>query len=169
MEYDFRITIRGEVARLVDWGPWLTRCGPMGTLLHARGRAGVAIADLTIVREEDVAAEIVADVLTGDGPDARRALCDWAASVGYRRIWLPGEVVDLPPFTCGEASARCTGCRVVLTDGGADFWLGVRHLGRFPSICPLCGSDLPQWSVRQTTGPPADPTVMPIERSTPCS
>jgi hypothetical protein len=96
-------------------------------------------------------------------------LRDWAAEVGYRRLWLPGAVIALPPFGGGEARARCTGCRVVLTDGDPRFWLGVRQLGRFPGICPLCGSDLPQWTVRQARAPADDPEPMPNARSAACT
>jgi hypothetical protein len=165
MTYDFRMTIRGGAARLVDWSPWLARTGPLSTLLHARGRAGVAIADLTVAREDEVATEVVADFVTGESPEARAVLCDWAAEVGYRRLWLPGAVVDLPPFGGGEARVRCTGCRVVLTDGDAEFWLAVRRLGRFPGVCPLCGSDLPQWTVRRAAAPVGEPGRVAHERS----
>ena len=60
---DFRVTVRRDgTVRLVDWGPWLAGGGPLHTLLDARGRAGVGIADLTVIRDnEDVAIEVVVD------------------------------------------------------------------------------------------------------------
>src|SRR3954447_26257619 len=72
---DFRATVRrdGNV-RLVDWGPWLAAGGPLYTLLEARARAGVAIADLSIIRDhegEGVAVELIVDFRGG----AERAHC----------------------------------------------------------------------------------------------
>ncbi len=94
--------------------------------------------------------------LTGDSPGARHALGGWAREVGYRRVWLPDDVVELPgPAPVEEvADVRCTGCRGVLCDTGEHFWEHVRASGRFPTACPLCGCDLPQWRVRvrQTDG-----------------
>jgi hypothetical protein len=143
---DFRATIRSTQVRLVDWGPHLARSGPLQTLLHARGRAGVGIADLTIVRDDELADELIAEFLAGDARAHRESLRRWAAAVGYRRAWFPGEVVELEPRAGGAATTTCTGCRARLTDSDPRFWLSVRRTGRFPAICPLCGCDLPQWS-----------------------
>jgi hypothetical protein len=151
---DFRATIRSAQVRVVDWGPHLARSGPLQTLLHARGRAGIALVDLTVVREEDLADELIAEFLAGDRPAHREALVRWAATVGYRRAWLPGEVVELEPCAGGAATTACTGCRARLTDADQRFWLGVRRAGRFPAICPLCGCDLPQWSTMSDRGVP---------------
>jgi hypothetical protein len=143
---DFRATVRHGHIRLVDWAPWLARSGPLRTLLHARGRAGVAIADLTVLWDDEVAGELIVDFLAGDAPGPREALAAWASHVGYRRVWLPGEVRELEPGSGGVATTTCTGCRARLTDGEPGFWLMVRRGGRFPTMCPLCGSDLPQWT-----------------------
>ena len=157
---DFRVTLRRDgVVRLVDWGPWLTTGGPLHTLLDARGRAGVFIADLTVVRDDDgAAAELVVDVRCGNRPAQREALVQWATHVGYRRLWMDGEVVELAPTPGGRAETRCSGCRVRLVDADVSFWEFVRQRGAFPTSCCLCGADLPQWTVaRQTPAPSDDP------------
>lgn len=146
---DFRITLLPDGSvRLVDWGLWLTSGGPLYTLLHARGRAGMGVADLTVLRDDDGAAvELIAEFRTGGGRGRHRAaLLAWAATVGYRRVWLTGEVVELEPCPGGPAQTRCTGCQVRLVDDGACFWEFVRNQGAFPATCVLCGSDLPQWT-----------------------
>jgi hypothetical protein len=168
---DFRVTLRRDgVVRLVDWVPWLTTGGPLHTLLDARGRAGVCIADLTVVRDDDgTATELVVDVRCGDRPAHRQALVDWAARVGYRRVWMDGEVIDVAPTPGGRAETRCSGCRVRLVDAGVPFWDFVRQRGAFPAACCLCGADLPQWTVaRQTPAPDDDPASSPSPRRTTC-
>jgi hypothetical protein len=145
---DFRATVRRDGSiRLVDWGPWLVAGGPLYTLLDARARAGVAIADLTIVRDDaGVAVELVVGFRCGDSLAHRAALCAWAARVGYRRAWFDGHVEDLEPAPGGAAQTRCTGCGTRLVDADASFWDFVRRRGAFPTACVLCGSDLPQWT-----------------------
>ena len=91
------------------------------------------------------ATELVARFLAGDRPSARAALVRHARDAGYRRLWLPDDVVELPAWRPGRATTRCTGCRATLTDGEPGFWATVRSSGCFPTVCPLCGSDLPQW------------------------
>ena len=156
---DFRATVlRDGSVRLVDWGPWLATGGPLGTMLYARGRAGVSIADVTVVRDDSEAAmELIVDFRCGGSPEHRDALRSWAARVGYRRIWFEGEVADLQPDPGGAAQTRCTGCRVRLIDSDPSFWDYVRARGAFPTACILCGSDLPQWTqLRQTKSPARD-------------
>ena len=145
---DFRATVRRDGSvRLVDWGPWLAAGGPLYTLLEGRARAGVAIADLTVIRDEQqVAIEVIVDFRGRAEPVHRDALCAWAARVGYRRVWFDGDVLELEPVPGGEAQTRCTGCRARLIDADASFWQFVRHRGAFPTACVLCGSDLPQWT-----------------------
>ena len=144
---DFRATVcRDGSVRLVDWGPWLTAGGPLFTLLAARGRAGFGIADLTVIRDADgIAHELVAEFRAGGGRAHRKGLCAWASAVGYRRVWLRGELAELEPEPGGTAETRCTGCRARFVEAGPRFWDVVRRRGAFPTVCVLCGSDLPQW------------------------
>jgi hypothetical protein len=145
---DFRATVRrdGNV-RLVDWAPWLTSGGPLYTLLDARGRAGVGIADLTVVRDDEgMAVEVIFDFRCGGTTEHRAALREWASRVGYRRAWFDGEISNLEPAAGGSAQTRCTGCRAQLVEASASFWDFVRHRGAFPTACVLCGSDVPQWT-----------------------
>ena len=168
---DFRVTLRRDgLVRLVDWGPWLTAGGPLHTLLDARGRAGVCIADLTVVRDDDGAAtELVVDVHCGDRPAHRQTLVEWAATVGYRRLWMDGEVAELTPTPGGRAQTRCSGCRVRLVDADVSFWDFVRQRGAFPTSCCLCGADLPQWTLaRQTPHTDDDPASSTQSRRTTC-
>jgi hypothetical protein len=147
---DLRLTVRRGTVRIVDWAPWLVTGGPLWALVQGRGTAGVAIADVTVARDEDgLAREAIVRFLAGDGPAARETIAGWAADVGYDRLWFPDDVLDLPGPAEGVARARCTGCGFRFADGDAGFWEHVRESGRFPTACPLCGCDLPQWSVRQ--------------------
>jgi hypothetical protein len=145
---DYRLCVRRDTVRAIDWSPWLAAGGPMAMLLAARGRAGVAIADVTVVRDGDLVTEAIVRFLTGDGPRPRAAIAAWARDVGYRRLWLPDDLVELPGPVEGLAETRCTGCAARFADGAPGFWAGVRASGRFPAMCPLCGGDLPQWRVK---------------------
>lgn len=152
---DLRATVRPDgTVRLVPWGPALVSGGPLLAMLRARAPRGLVVADLEILREdpEGPVGEVAVSFLVGD---ERHALCGWAASVGYRRIWFPDEVVDLEPLPPTVARVRCTGCRSAMEDGSPAFWAHVRLTGAFPSMCVLCGSDLPQWSVRPLWRPGA--------------
>jgi hypothetical protein len=149
---DLRVTVRGATIRAVEWSPWLASGGPIGMLLAARGRAGVAIADVAVTREDGVAVEAIVRFLAGDREPARDALAMWARDVGYRRLWLPDETVELPGPAEGLAETRCGGCGGRFVDGDPGFWAVVRSTGCFPTLCPLCGGDLPQWRVRQNRG-----------------
>jgi hypothetical protein len=168
---DLRITInRNGTIRIVDWTPWLATNGPLYTLLDARGRAGVLIADLRILRDDEGNAdELICDVLCGDSAEHRRHVCEWAAFVGYRRVWLEGEVLELEPTSMRQARTRCTGCGVRLVDDKRGFWGFVRRRGAFPSTCSLCGSDLLQWQpARQSREAVNDAAPEPQMRRTVC-
>lgn len=169
---DFRATVRRDrTVQIVDWGPWLAVSGPLYTMLDARGRAGVAIADLTVVRDEDgIAVELIVDFHCRASSLHREALCAWAERVGYRRAWLSGEVAELDPVPGGAAQTRCSCCRLRMVDAGAPFWEFVRRRGAFPTACVLCGADLPQWTpVRDRQEPVSNGDVRQATRRTGCS
>ena len=145
---DFRATVpRSGAVRLVHWGPWLQSTGPAYTRMDARDRAGVGIADLTVVRDDEgTASEVIVEFHSGGGDMHRAALIDWADTLGYTRVWFDGELVDLEPTAGGRVTTRCSGCGQKFVDGRSGrFWHHVRHSGAFPTGCSLCGSDLPQW------------------------
>jgi hypothetical protein len=146
---DFRAIVqRSGAIRLVHWGPWLQSTGPAYTLMAARHRAGVAIADLTVVRDgEGIASEVIVEFHSGGEDMHRAALIDWARNIGYTRVWFDGELIDLDPSAGGPVTTRCTGCGQRFIDGRSGrFWHHVRHSGAFPTGCSLCGSDLQQWT-----------------------
>jgi hypothetical protein len=156
---DFRATVqRSGAVRLVYWGQWLQSTGPAYTLLARRDRAGVGVADLRVVRNDDgLATDVIIEFHSG-GTDAHRAaLVRWASAAGYSRVWFEREVADLEPTERGLVGTRCTGCGQRFVDGrSGHFWQIVRSAGLFPIACALCGSDLPQWTPvhrNQAAGP----------------
>jgi hypothetical protein len=107
----------------------------------------VALVDLRHAGEDDE--DLVATVPPNAPPvdrAARRVLAEWAALVGYRRLWLCDRVVELdPPPPVGTATVRCPTCTSVWADDSASFWAMVRRNGHFPGYCPACGGSLPEW------------------------
>jgi hypothetical protein len=151
---DFRATVqRSGAVRLLHWGPWLQSTGPAYTLMTARDRAGIAIVDLRVVRDDEgMASEVIVEFHSGGSDIHRGALIDWARSVGYGRVWFDGEVVDLEPTAGVRVTTRCTGCGQRFLDGrNGQFWYTVRSSGIFPTACSLCGSELPQWTPMRGT------------------
>ena len=121
--------------------------------MAARDRAGVGLADLRVIRDDEgMASEVIVEFHSGGSDMHRAALCDWAAAVGYARVWFDGEVVELEPTAGGPVTTCCTGCGQRFVDGRSGrFWHTVRCSGFFPPACSLCGSDLPQWTPMHTT------------------
>lgn len=146
----YRATIRKGRLMVTGWAPWMARGGPLGSLLRARERAEVVIADLTIHGEDDKELSVRFHAAGGKRDEAERVLLEWASRVGYRRVWFPDRMIEIEPSPeqIGRASVRCPTCRAQWTDSSPDFWLSVRKQGAFPMWCALCGCELPQWSVR---------------------
>ena len=148
--YRATIIVRTGRVSVTGWAGWLACGGAFGKLLRERERAGVAIADLTTTGADDdeLIARFYAD--GGDLEAAEEALVEWASHVGYRRIWLSNRVAELEPSgeQIGPAHVRCPTCRAGWADATPEFWLMVRKQGEFPRWCPVCGFELPQWSVR---------------------
>ena len=154
---DFRATVVGGRLTIVSWHPHLIGSGgPCNTHHRERDRNGIGIADLTVIREPNAQLELIAKFLCGGHRAVvRDAIVGWAQSLGYRRVWLPDEVVDLDGADASGAKGartRCPTCRTRWEDDDLDFWLNVRRWGNFPLSCPLCGCDLPQWEIVHAQG-----------------
>ena len=148
---DFRaICSEGELV-LIPWRPELIgRYGPCNKLIGLAGGSGVAVADLTILRDPDGYELIVSELAPSSDGELLSVVGDWAASLGYRRIWCGVELVEFDaPLDAvgGVARTRCRSCRSEWSDESPEFWLRSRATGVFPLWCPLCGDVLPQWSV----------------------
>jgi hypothetical protein len=153
-EPTYRATIRSERVTVTTWVGWMATGGALGQLFADRERAGVAIADLTVEGEQRD--ELIARFYSPGRSlaDAEAALIRWATQVGYGRLWLTDRVVELDPAPelLGRAEVRCPTCRAGWSDANPEFWLFVRNQREFPRWCPLCGCELPQWTVRGADG-----------------
>ena len=145
----FRATIHDGELVVVNWAPYLLAGrGPFRRMVRERAHAGVTIADLWRIGEDE--SELIVEYLAL--ADRRRAdglLTRWAKAVGYDRLWLPDRLVafeSAPPL--GSAQVVCPTCGATWEDSGPDFWTTVRQSGFFPPLCVLCNSDLPQWHWR---------------------
>lgn len=164
-----RATIRAGRITLNAWTPWLITGGPARVHLDRALRAGIALADLTMLAPGEIGVEWVPE--EAGTREAERVLLRWAAGIGHTRVWLPDRVEDLKPVPPeGRARVTCPTCASRFRDSGRRFWEGVRESGWFPGGCPGCGGSLPEWTVAPaptpaptaqqtlTTGSPAPPT-----------
>ncbi len=131
-----------------------TICGGPASMTFER-LEGVVLVDLAHAGED--ADELVATVPPNAPPvggGARRVLAEWAALVGYRRLWLPDGVLELePPPPVGAAAVRCPTCTSVWADDSPGFWATVRANGHFPGYCPACSGSLPEWRLARAGVP----------------
>ena len=102
--------------------PGLIRCGPVSmNLERLHGRS--VLVDLRVVGEGD---ELVASVPPNAPRLDRRSsnrLAKWAAVVGYKRLWMPGRVVELAePEELLAARVECPTCGSEWADSSPSFW-----------------------------------------------
>jgi hypothetical protein len=138
---DGRLTLHRWTAGLLDAGP--ERSG-FRTL-----RA--ALADLRFDDDELVVCPVARAPWSAE---ADAVVIEWAARVGYRRVWLRDRVVDLGAVLpdLGRAAVDCPTCGAHWEDGSVAFWEGVRRAGAFPGRCLACGGSLPEWTCPNEQG-----------------
>ena len=111
------------------------------------GRVRASLLDFYITESDELIVEPVS------GSSLREVhveiLVAWARTVGYERIWLPDQVIDVEaePAIVGVAKVNCRTCGAHWQDSSTDFWLKVRDNGFFPASCPACGDSLPEMTV----------------------
>ena len=124
--------------------------GPGEDHFRRRQRAGVVVADLQILRDEDPWELIVGSQAANSTTRLAARCSTWAGALGYGRVWMPDMVtepeVDFERVG-GSASTRCPSCRSRWENTALQFWETVRGMGHFPLTCPLCGAPMPQWTV----------------------
>ena len=146
----WRATITRSRLTLTNWAPFLITNGPLGNLFDGRRRAGVTIADLTVLDEDEISVRYWSE--GGDREEANEVLLTWAEDVGYKRCWLPDRIIaELRhvPERFSRATVRCPTCRARWSDGTPEFWATVRKSRVFPKWCPMCGCEMPQWTVAE--------------------
>jgi len=170
--HDDSPTCRATVsAGAVTLNPWRSGMGPHGPLKAGYAHVTASLADLRRLEDDELVVVPVRGTPWTD--QAAATLLDWAARVGYRRVWLPDRVIELDALAdVGWATATCPTCGARWEDGGPDFWERVRDHGWFPASCLACGGSLPEWGVPeecQADGPGADSPQDTKSRRTPCT
>ncbi len=170
----YRATYRKKRLTVVPFFPSMIVNGPSSGWFQAREKAGTVIADLS--SHESGAGDELSIIYRAAGRNrdlAQLAIAEWAASVGYRRLWHPEGFAELQATVSDEdrASVKCTTCGQAWSDGGSTFWQMVHGQHGFPTFCPLCGGDLPQWRIAEWRDPvrsgmavKADPVSQPKPR-----
>ena len=111
------------------------------------GRVRASLLDFYITESD----ELIVEPVSGSSLKEEHVeiLVGWARTVGYERIWLPNQVIDIEaePAIVGVAKVNCRTCGAHWQDSSTDFWLKVRDNGFFPASCPACGDSLPEMTV----------------------
>jgi hypothetical protein len=139
-----RATIRDGAVTLNRWTPGLCMHGPEPAGFRT---IAAALADLRV--RDDRELMVTPAPSAPSSAEAEEALLSWAPPVGYRRVWLPGRVVECDGALAPIATAvsDCRTCGAHWEDGTIAFWARVREVGWCPGTCLACGGSLPEWSV----------------------
>ena len=111
------------------------------------GRVRASLLDFYVTESD----ELIVEAVSGSSlrEEHVEILVEWARTVGYERIWLPDQVIDIEAelAVVGVAKVSCRTCGAHWQDSSPDFWLKVRDNGFFPASCPACGDSLPEMTV----------------------
>lgn len=134
----------------------MQRLGPYAGALDRLVGSRALVADGECFDDEVAITPLPGSELTAE---ARCRVEEWAAAVGYRRLWFPDALVTLDPagVPLGSACTRCSTCRTRFVDGTTDFWAMVRGQHLFPPTCPVCWGILPQWTPAPGARPEPEP------------
>lgn len=139
----------GELV-ITPWSAGAARAGgPAAAQIRLRKLVGVF--DLTIERAQadeitHATDLIVSDVFVTDRVElGHRRLVEFAARLGYKRVWFGNEVVALEPELLGGSwQSTCRHCGLTWSDSTDGFWLTARGMGYFPPVCALCSHPISQ-------------------------
>ncbi len=148
----FRAIIAAGRLTIAAWHPQLLLPrGPKAVPFRACEYRGVAIAELTIIRDPAEPLELIVSFLTaGEQAGVRDTILRWATALGYAGVWLGDELIEIVEEIVSQtelAWTQCLWCGTCWEEHKREFWSVVRDVGFFPMTCPLCGCDLPQWEV----------------------
>ena len=145
----YRATVRGGQLSITEWGSVLMSLEKLRTSAADTEDDQATIVDLVIIGEHRDELIVSRSSKRHDGKNVGQTLLNWASQVGYRRVWLPDQVVDIEPSAdqIGTAKLDCPTCMNEFTGEGPEFWLMVRKAKMFPHFCPACGCEVPQWEV----------------------
>jgi hypothetical protein len=152
---DYRGIFRDDALTLIrhlDWMP--SAYGFARTTI--RENASATLADFEILRGGDALELVVTQLTTTTGDGFRNAVIGFAQPLGYRRVWMGHEVIELDPFVeAGDtiASTTCGACQSVFAEDAPEFMLKARQLGVFPPLCPIDGFPLAQWKLDRRGAP----------------
>lgn len=152
----YRATFRRGQLTVLPFFQSMVVMGPSTGHFRSREKAGAVIADLTSHSGSPGDELSVAYRARGRHlAEAEARIVEWAASVGFHRLWFPDRLVELAATAGGDdvASVKCTTCGQAWSDGGNQFWEMIVQQHAFPTFCPLCGADLPQWRLKDKRDP----------------
>ena len=143
------VTRNGELV-MTPWSAGAARDGgPAAAQIRLRKLVGVF--DLTIERAHadgitHATDLIVSDVFVTDRVElGHRKLVEFAAHLGYKRVWFGNEVVALESALLGGTwQSTCRHCGLTWSDSTDGFWLNTRGMGYFPPVCSLCSHPIAQ-------------------------
>lgn len=147
---DYRCVFRDGKISLVAWTTYMPRrLGPMSRLFQDLD-TGAVIADFTIIRDGGEHELVVAILTTVNDDSFRDAVVRFCERLGYRRLWMESEMIDLDPSAAAAwnavARTQCSACGAEWYDSTFAFWAAARESGITPPRCALCFSPMPQWS-----------------------
>ncbi len=122
----------------------MTHGGPSGCFLRQAFQA-TSVADLTVI-EDEYQPEVIATIKAGSAQAIVDPLTSWAQALGYRRLWLPDNVIDIEVADGPKSyGTTCPTCHAEWSDDSPEFWQASVRQGSFPAFCWVCGGLMPQW------------------------
>jgi hypothetical protein len=144
----FRATYADGRLSMVVRPPWLPSPDQSGWAapFFERPETDTVIADLTIIRSGGSLELVVDELVHAEREDFRMMLTRWATLLGYRRIWVGLEIIELsdePVSWDTRVTTTCFGCCTKWRADQMGFWINARNAGVFPNACALCGALMP--------------------------